>query len=320
MTDVNQVFLMATANITNNEEEKLWAEIILKVMHTILHVDKDLRANYFSVIQTQVFDRFYRHLHRDSDEKLFLGTTKNSFDVPLVDFQTKSTKSRDSIIIKLLHKAENVAEELFDWVGVRFVTEKKLDVLRVLRFLTENYIVIPHNIKPSRSINNMFDLKEFHGRYFDTIKMAIRNQLSEERFASALEREIDQCPLDLSASDRRNVHTAKKYTTVQFTGRHLIKYTNPFFSEFDKIMKAAKESPKESNCQLAKMIKVLDTSSISRELRFFYPFEVQIMDEESYQKSIDGEASHKEYKKAQLRSALNRVFWALFKLKGIENF
>ena len=29
-------------------------------MHTILHADKDLRSNYFSVIQQQIFDRFFR--------------------------------------------------------------------------------------------------------------------------------------------------------------------------------------------------------------------------------------------------------------------
>lgn len=322
ITDVNKVFLMATANITKNEEHKLWAEIILKVMHTILHADKDLRANYFSIIQMQVFDRFYRHLYRDAADSLFLGNSEVKFDVPLVDFQTKSTKSRDSIIIKLLHKAENVAEELFDWVGVRFVTEKKIDVLRVLRFLTDNYIVIPHNIKPSRSINNLFDLQQFHQIYFSTIKTAIRENLSEEIFAKKLEEQIGKCKVDpnVNANAKKNSHSLKRYSAVQFTGRQLIQYRNPFYTDFDKILKMAKETPAEKNCELSKMLKNIDTSSVNREIRFFYPFEVQIMDKESYQRSIEGEASHKEYKKAQLKTAMNRVFWALLKLKGINEF
>ncbi len=82
----------------------------------------------------------------------------------------------------------------------------------------------------------------------------------------------------------------------------------------------AKETPAEKNCELSKMLKNIDTSSVNREIRFFYPFEVQIMDKESYQRSIEGEASHKEYKKAQLKTAMNRVFWALLKLKGINEF
>ena len=37
--------------------------------------------------------------------------------------------------------AENVAEELFDRVGVRFVTQNRFDTLRVIRFLLEKNIV-----------------------------------------------------------------------------------------------------------------------------------------------------------------------------------
>ena len=60
ITDINELFLMATQSGKSYEdlENKLWAEVILKVMHTILHVDKDLRSNYFPEIQKQVFDRF----------------------------------------------------------------------------------------------------------------------------------------------------------------------------------------------------------------------------------------------------------------------
>ena len=84
-------------------------EVILKVVHTILHVDKDLRNKFFKNIQTQVFDRFYRYIQRDSNNKLYLGK-EGQYDLPLLEFDTKSKKSRDSVIIKLIHKAENVAK------------------------------------------------------------------------------------------------------------------------------------------------------------------------------------------------------------------
>ncbi len=61
ITDISDLFLMATRGSDRfSEEETLWAEVILKIMHTVLHVDKDLRSNYFSVVQTQIFDRFYK--------------------------------------------------------------------------------------------------------------------------------------------------------------------------------------------------------------------------------------------------------------------
>ena len=42
-------------------------------MHTIAHIDKDVRSTYFSDIQQQIFDRFYKVIHRDDEGKLYLG-------------------------------------------------------------------------------------------------------------------------------------------------------------------------------------------------------------------------------------------------------
>ena len=162
ITDISELLLIATGNskITNKKEDILWASIVMKVMHTILHLDKDLRSRYFSTIQTQIFDRFYKYLFRE-DEKLFITNESKSETIPLVDFETKSTKTRDSIIIKLLHKKENVAEELFDRIGIRFITHTKLDSIRLLRLLYQNHIVVVNNIKPSRSQNSLLDLAKF---------------------------------------------------------------------------------------------------------------------------------------------------------------
>ena len=127
ITDVTELMLIATGNseLKASTEDSIWSGIILKVMHTILHTDKDLRYRYFTTIQTQIFDRFYRYLHRDKENNLFLKDDETNIMIPLVDFEIKAKKSRESIIIKLLHKQENVAEELFDRIGIRFVTKQK---------------------------------------------------------------------------------------------------------------------------------------------------------------------------------------------------
>lgn len=308
ITDVGDLFLLATGNALHSSgEDTLWAEVVLKVMHTILHVDKDLRSNYFTEIQTQIFDRFYKYLHRDEDQKLYLGTN-NSEDarIPLVEFETKSKKTRESVIIKLLHKAENVAEELFDRVGVRIVTQSKFDTLRTIKFLIEKFVVIPHNIKPSRSLNTMIDLDSFKGRHANLIKMALRNKLDESRFVSAIEKEITHC----SASQKgdRNKHSSNTYESIQFTCRQLIKYKNPFLQDFHDLRKKAK---KDQESELAKDILSMDVSLIARDIRFFYPYEVQIVDEKTHLKNTEGEASHAEYKKQQVQAAMKRVFKSL---------
>ena len=316
ITNISELFLSATGN-TNfklKTEESLWAGVILKVMHTILHADKDLRARYFSTVQQQIFDRFYKFILRDDENRLFLknesGTT-----IPLYDFQTKAKKTRDSIIIKLLHKQENVAEELFDRIGVRIITYNKLDALRVIKFLHKNYVIMINNIKPSRSQNTLVDLKLLRKNIFGLYKMAIRNQLPEDDFYQGLNNLISESyPKSVHHSDK-NIHSSNVYRAIHVTGRQLIKYRNPFMSSFNEVRKQAlkdKENP------LSQSLLSLDTSAISRDVRFFYPFEVQITDYESHLQNTQGEASHNDYKRSQLRSAMKRIFKPILELKELR--
>lgn len=317
VTDVSDLFLM-TSSKEHSLEEKLWAEIILKVMHTILHVDKDLRSNYFPVIQTQIFDRFYRYIYRNDENELYLGLKgREDLDhIPLLDFMTKSKKSRDSVIIKLLHKAENVAEELFDRVGVRFITKTRFDTLRVIKFLLENNIVIPHNIKPSRSINTLFDIDHYKEVHKSTIRKAIKEEWGEDLFLQKAEECVHEASVLPGDVQMRNEHTSKSYQSIQFTCRQLIKYKNPFLQDFNELRKQAKKSSEES--ELAKKLLNMDVSLIARDVRFFYPYEVQIIDEQAHKNNTEGEASHQDYKKAQTVSAMKRVFSSLLELKNIK--
>ena len=316
ISDISQLFLLATDDTPLKKEDKLWAEIILKVMHTIMHADKDLRSNYFNIVQTQIFDRFYKHISRNESDKLFIGVIGTDNIVPLVDFETKSKKTRESVIIKLLHKAENVAEELFDRVGVRFVTQSRFDTLRVVRFLLEMNIVIPHNNKPSRAINTMIDLSSFKEAHQRVIKMAFRNNLSEERFVAAMERAIQECHFQKD-SNEKNKFTSKSYKSIQFTCRQLIEYKNPFLQEFNELKRFAKNFSGEEN-ELARRIMNMDLSPVARDIRFFYPYEIQVVDAEAFKENSQGEASHQEYKRLQVKSAMKRIFKAMIEFKKIQ--
>ena len=316
ITNISELFLAATGNsaFKLKTEESLWAGVILKVMHTILHADKDLRARYFGTVQQQIFDRFYKFIHRDDENRLFLryegGTT-----IPLYDFQTKAKKTRDSIIIKLLHKQENVAEELFDRIGVRIITYNKLDALRVIKFLHKNYVIMINNIKPSRSQNTLVDLKMLRLKMMGLYKETMRKQLNEDEFYQRLNNLIGDTVPGSGPQDH-NQHSSNEYRAIHFTGRQLIKYRNPFMASFNEVRKQAlkdKENP------LSQALLSLDTSAISRDVRFFYPFEVQITDYESHLKNTQGEASHDEYKRSQLRSAMKRIFKPILELKDLHH-
>ena len=315
ITQITELFHIATwADRNYSYEECLWAQIVLKVMHTILHADKDLRYNYFAQVQQQIFDRFYKYLSRNQENKLYLGAQSDQEKVLLADFETKSKKGRDSIIIKLLHKEGNVTEELFDRIGVRFTTYSKLDCLRVVRFLYLNNVMIIHNIKPSRSRNSLLNLLSFKRHHHAVLRMALRNNISEERFRQALNREIKEP----AVGEDDNIHSSPLYRSIQFTGRHLIKYSNPFAGKFMELRSMAKDITRREKNPLAEQIISMDHSLISQNVRFFYPFEVQIIDKENQKNNMEGEANHVNYKKNQLRSAMRRLFSPLIEYKNLR--
>ncbi len=316
ITNISDLFLAATGHsqFKLKTEEALWAGVILKVMHTILHTDKDLRARYFSTVQQQIFDRFYKFIHRDDENRLFLKN-ESGLSIPLYDFQTKAKKTRDSIIIKLLHKQENVAEELFDRIGVRIITYNKLDALRVIKFLHTNYVIMINNIKPSRSQNTLIDLGLLRTKVFTLYKSSIRSGLDEDNFYQKLNTIIGESIPQSMIRNEKNIHSSDEYRAIHFTGRQLIKYRNPFMASFNEVRKMAL---KDKTNPISQSLLNLDTSAISRDVRFFYPFEVQITDYESHLKNTQGEASHQEYKRSQLRSAMKRIFKPILDLKEIK--
>ena len=106
--------------------------------------------------------------------------------------------------------------------------------------------------------------------------MALRNDISEDRFLQALNREVKAPEIERSG----NIHSSEFYRSIQFTGRHLIKYRNPFADEFIKLRHRAKKIMDEHDDPLAKQIMGIKHSQATQNIRFFYPFEVQIIDQE----------------------------------------
>jgi uncharacterized protein (TIGR04562 family) len=145
--------------------------------------------------------------------------------------------------------------------------------------------------------------------------MAVRNQLAEEEFYQKMNTLIAESYPRIAGQSEKNIHSSEEYRAIHFTGRQLIKYRNPFMASFNEVRKLAlkdKENP------LSQSLLSLDTSAISRDVRFFYPFEVQITDYESHLKNTQGEASHHEYKRSQLRSAMKRIFRPIIELKDLK--
>jgi uncharacterized protein (TIGR04562 family) len=284
-----------------------WACAILRVIHTLSHVDRDIRTHYFKDIQTQILDRFYRQLHRDEAGQLYLGRTEDDpYRVDLVQFEVKPKKSRDSILMKLLHKPQSVAEELFDRVGVRFVTRSRVDAIRVIHYLEHSNVVVGANIKPSRSRNTLIDTAWFEEALVRELPRLKSKEITEERFREILEK----APFSVPNSDD-NPFSSEHYRAIQFTCRQLIKIKNPLSDHIRDLKQVARTLTLAP--ELAAAIEKVDQRYIQRVARFFYPFEVQVVDEKSYCENEKGRSAHGEYKRAQQRAALHRVMGVLAK-------
>jgi uncharacterized protein (TIGR04562 family) len=304
LTDVRDLLLLASFSHPHQKQDdqskflQNWACSLLKVMHTISHMDKDLRSSYFTDIQKQIFDRFYKLIHRDSEGRLYLGEKdEDPLRVNLIGFETKPKKSRNSTLLKLLHKPENVAEDIFDRVGIRFVTQNHLDALRVIKYLKDKMILIPSNIKPSRSRNTLIGMDAFKAKLSETLHHLNDKNTDEAVLLQELEKAAYASP-----ASSINPHSSEFYRAIQFTCRQLIKLKNPLHENMKDLKIASRD-----NLDLQKILDRIDPKSIQREVRFFYPYEVQIMDAKSAEENEKGRSAHSEYKRAQVLTALQRV-------------
>lgn len=277
----------------------LWACAVLRVMHTIHHANRAFHNENLNEIRKQVLDPFRQVLQVDE-----LGCPvllKGSHRVQLEGAFFKEDKSRDSIILKLLHKPNNVAQDIYDWIGIQFVTRTPADALLVVRFLRMHNLVTFANIVPGRSINNLVDLAAFRARYEESLVSRPDGDAED-----ALRAAIDAGELTRSDSAVHvNPFSGAEYRSIQFTCRQLIRIAHPARS----ILKALREHAGEelAGPLLARMEQI----SMQKEIAFFFPYEIQILDYENYLKTRMGESSHAAYKKRQLQAARRRVLQGL---------
>jgi uncharacterized protein (TIGR04562 family) len=273
----NILDLLVMASEKDKSLFQTWACAVLRVAHTITHVENDLAKSFMPGIKKQIFSRFMDHLKMSRTGEYYLGEGDQKIQLKM--FEMKNEKSRESLILKLLHKKENVTADVFDRIGVRVVTYTKLDVILVLKYFSVNHVVSFANIKPSRTRNNLINVE----RFLQGIEELNAHDLSswkEEDVSEFLERHLQLPPEEKELETDRiikenNLYSSTLYSSLQLTGRQLITIKDFFKPEIN--------------------------------YRFFFPFEIQILDEESFNESREGRASHEEYKKNQMCAARKRV-------------
>lgn len=313
--DILQLLLCASGNTRSHNQK--WACAVLRIMHTLAHVVSDLSMHFFPSILDQILDPFYQHIHNDG-QQMWLGK-EIEHRIPLVDFQVKAGKDRDSALLKLLHKAENVAADLFDRIGVRFVTQDRLDAVLVLHYLREFHLVAFPNVKPSRSVNTLIDINKFRRHFRDLYLQQQAGKLTQAEFEKAL-RQYAQFHDNLTQRQvshlfKRNPYTSGQYRSMQFTVRQLVSLVNPLYACMDQIEEQLELlHPSQREHPLIRE----PLEHARPQYYFFFPYEIQIVDVETHQNNMQGHASHDTYKMRQLKAARKRVLGKLLKKKPIE--
>lgn len=275
LKDIRLILIYASQMEDANLQK--WSCAILRCMHVFIHSETDLFSSFSEEIQKQILAPFEQSVIQE--DKLYLKSFAKEGHpaVELAGFYTKPYKTSTSTVIKLLARPEAVAMKIFDKIGVRFVTKSVFDSFQVIRFLVDENLISYPQIMPDQSSNNMYPVEEF---------LAVCNKLKNKHGHEKI--------LASDKIDRLLKHKLKSNKNA-FLG--LFRKENPFSAKDFKYIKFISR----------KLIHV-QSGAAAKKFNFFYPFEVQILTEEAYQKMQSGESEHSSYKNRQIEAAIKRLF------------
>jgi uncharacterized protein (TIGR04562 family) len=276
MQDIRKLLIYASE--MQNVVLQKWSCALLRCMHVFVHTETDLFSFFSEEIQKQILTPFEQSVVQE--DKLFLKAFQKESHpiVELIGFQTKPFKTSSSTVIKLLAKPEALAMKIFDKIGVRFVTKSIFDSFQVIRFLVEENLISFPQIMPEQSSNNMYPVDQF---------LAVCQKLQKKHG--------DEHKLSSEKMDRLLLQKLKSVQGSAFLG--LFRKENAFSSKDFKYIKFITR----------KMIQI-EASGRGKTFSFFYPFEVQILNESAYKKMQSGESEHNAYKNRQIKAAVKRLF------------
>lgn len=282
---LRKLLLLASEDPVNNPLQN-WAMAIIRVMHVFIHAEFDLFNSFAQEIQKQILVPIEDCIGHESQGGVKLAHPFSGDEILLADFQIKPFKTSQSSVIKALAKADYVAMKVLDKVGFRFITRSLVDSFKVVLFLAEKNLINFAHVMPEQSSNNLCPLnlfldevRELRAQGLLNLKSDSLEERLQKRIALAQKQENN---LDSQLLRKPNAFSHSDYRFIKFISRKLIRIKQ----------------------------------DEQREFSFFYPFEVQIVDQRTHLENESGGASHDEYKERQRQGARQRVFKNMLIKKG----
>lgn len=281
LTDLCQLLIYASRREPEHRDLQKWACAVLRVMHVFVHLRNDLFSAFSDDIQAQILKPLQEVISDDPVAgSVLLGKTVDFEGIKLHKFEIKPFKTTASSVIKLLARPEKVALNLLDKLGVRFVTRTVYDSFRVVRFLVDKHIVSYPHIIPDQSNNTLYPLNVF---------MEVMRELGSDPNASGMESAaVEEVLMKRLAQARGKAEYLEKFNEFSGADYRFVKFIN------------------------RKLVSVTVGENENRQkFRFFYPFEIQVMDYNTYVTNLSGPMAHDEYKARQRKRARERVLGVL---------
>ena len=260
--DIEDLFLFASG--VKEPRYRRIACVVLKVMHVINHIEgRDLlhRLELAEEAFSSMAERRVMDVCRQMVES----------GLPVVECSGNS-KSRGSLITKLLAKKDTIAAQVYDRTRFRIVTRRREDILPVLHCLTER--LFPFNLLvPDQTQNSLVNFKEV---------MESRPEWKEL---------IPDLHLDLDYEQK-----AVKNKRRKDEGR------NEFSGSSYKVLNFVIDLPLRIDRFLSPR-----TATQTRSRTVFVLCELQIIDEETAKLNEEGDNSHERYKHRQRIKVLRRL-------------
>ena len=215
--DIRGLFELASLPAKRSASQ-LFACMILKIMHTINHLDA---RELFHRCELKASELFAAVEHKV--ENAVHSMQEEGFHI--VDLYG-SHKDRASMITKLLAKKENHAAAIYDKIRFRIITKCLPDILPMIYFMGRT--ICPFNyIIPGGSHNNLISFTDLLG-YFPSF----------QHYTNLLKRRGDSTALHSSAFE--NEHSSAEYKVINFVSDIPIRvdeflYT-PDFAELGRII------------------------------------------------------------------------------------
>ena len=264
--------LLLSASQKEDENLQKYSCAILRVMHIIIQLENDLFTSFTDDIKYQILRPIQEHIFKDEKDRIFIGENKN---IQLINFLIKPLKQTKSGVIKLLAKDDVLAMTLLDRVGVRIVTKTVYDIFKVVKYLIENNVIsFPHIL--SGTVKNLICPVEIFNEVTKATDFSLESEEDETKINELLNKKVEEWQLQGGefSTRKRNKFTAEDFKFLKFISRRFLK---------------------------------IDRGPNKDPLNFFYPFEVQILDEKTHIENEKTQANHAAYKERQRRVARRRV-------------